>query len=157
MDRIITLHGPRRVLLALAIPLGLALVSGPAVSATKRPAAKNQDAKAAPAKPAAAPVAKGRLYAVVLGPGPAWKKQKPFKGPGLSQHRAYWQGLLADGRVASAGPLGEESGLALIRVRDQREANAVVAADPAVKARIFQGAARPYAAELISTPVLTGG
>lgn len=102
------------------------------------------------------PVAKGRLYAVALGAGAAWKKGQPFKGPGLEQHRAYWRALHKDGRVAAAGPLGDGSGLALIRARSQKEADALIAADPAVKARILAAVARPYAADLMSVPVLVG-
>ena len=105
---------------------------------------------------ARAPVAKGRLYAVVVGPGPAWKKGQPFKGPGLEQHRAYWKGLLGEGRIAAAGPLGDDSGLALIRAKNQKEADALLAADPAVRARILRAVARPYAADLMSVAVLVG-
>ena len=106
---------------------------------------------------AEAPVAKGRLFAVVLGPGAAWKKGQPFKGPGLDQHRSYWKGLLGQGRIAAAGPLGDGAGLALIRARNQKEADALIAADPAVKARILRAVARPYAADLLSVRVLMGG
>jgi uncharacterized protein len=127
---------------AVALALGLALVPAGAVWAEKQSAD--------------APIAKGRLYAVVLGPGPAWKRGQPFKGPGLDEHRHFWKQLFSQGRVASAGPLGQDTGLALIRAKDQREADALVANDPAVKARILRGMARPYTAELISTAVLVG-
>lgn len=103
-----------------------------------------------------APVAKGRLFAAVLGPGPKWKKGQPFKGPGLEQHRAYWKKLHEQGKVASAGPLGEDTGLILLRARNQSEASALVAADPAVKALILRGVARPYSSALTSADVLAG-
>ncbi|MFM5954381.1 MAG: YciI family protein [Novosphingobium sp.] len=103
-----------------------------------------------------APVAKGRLYAVLLGPGAAWKRGQPFKGPGLDEHRRYWKKLLGEGRVASAGPVGNETGLVLLRARNQSEADGIVAADPAVKARILRGVARPYSADLVSAAVLVG-
>lgn len=101
-------------------------------------------------------VAKGRLFAVVLGPGAVWKKGQPFKGPGLDQHRAYWKSLLAEGRVAAAGPLGDGSGLALVRAKHQKDADALIAADPAVKAKLLRGVARPYATDLVSVAVLIG-
>ena len=101
-------------------------------------------------------IAKGRLFAVVLGPGAAWKKGQPFKGPGLDAHRLYWKGLYAQGRVASAGPLGDRSGLALIRAKNQKEAEALIAADPAVRARVLTEVARPYSADLTSAAVLVG-
>lgn len=110
---------------------------------------KSEDAKPAP-------VAKGRLYAAVLGPGAKWKKGQPFKGPGLDQHRAYWKKLHEEGRVASAGPLGKDTGLILLRAKSQDEADALVAADPAVKALILRGVARPYSSSLTSAPVLAG-
>jgi uncharacterized protein len=102
------------------------------------------------------PVAKGRLFAAVLGPGPKWKKGQPFKGPGLDQHRAYWKKLHDEGRVASAGPLGDDTGLILLRAKNQAEASAIVAADPAVKAQILRGVALPYNSALTSAEVLAG-
>ena len=113
------------------------------------------ETKPAPTAPSP-PIAKGRLFAVVLGPGAAWKKGQPFKGPGLDAHRLYWKGLYAEGRVAAAGPLGDRSGLALIRAKNQKEADALLAADPAVRARVLAEVARPYSAELTSAAVLMG-
>jgi uncharacterized protein YciI len=130
----------------LAIALILSLLPAPSVLAAKD--------KPAAAKPA--PVAKGRLYAVVLGPGAAWKKGQPFKGPGLEAHRAYWKKLFDEGRVASAGPLGADTGLAVIRARGQAEADALVAGDPAVRLRLLRSVARPYAPALTSAAVLEG-
>ena len=151
-DRIVRWAGP---LVAVAV-----LCAGPSLAGSR---AKQADAKASsktetkptPTTPAS-PVAKGRLFAVVLGPGSAWKKGQPFKGPGLDAHRQYWKGLYAEGRVASAGPLGDRSGLALIRAKNQKEADALLAADPAVKARVLAEVARPYSADLTSAPVLVG-
>jgi uncharacterized protein YciI len=155
-DRIVRWAGP---LLAAVV-----LCAGPSF-AESRPkhsdekvetkASTKSDTKAAPTAPAP-PIAKGRLFAVVLGPGAAWKKGQPFKGPGLDAHRAYWKGLYAQGRVASAGPLGDRSGLALIRAKNQKEADALIAADPAVRARVLAEVARPYSADLTSAPVLVG-
>lgn len=98
----------------------------------------------------------GTVFAVVLGPGPAWKRGQPFKGPGLDAHRRYWQRLHKDGRVASAGPLGNDTGLAVVRARNQREADALIANDPAVRSRILRGLARPHAAVLVSLPEQRG-
>ncbi len=132
----------RAFITAVVLTLGLALIPAEAVRAEK-------DA-------AGTLIAKGRLFAVVLSPGPAWKRGQPFKGPGLDEHRRYWKRLHAEGRVASAGPLGQDTGLAVVRARDQREIDSLIASDPAVRARILRGVARPYAAELISTAVLVG-
>lgn len=116
--------------------------------------ARGKPAKpAAPAKSEAAPAAakvapvparrSGSLFAVVIGPGPAWKKGQPLK-KSSDGHWKYWQDLHAKGMVDSAGPVGQDTGFVLLRARNQREANAVIAADPAVRAGKFRGVARPY-------------
>ncbi|MFM5917321.1 MAG: YciI family protein [Novosphingobium sp.] len=153
-DRIVRWAGPLFAAVVLCAGPGLAgsRTDRSAPKADARPSAKADTKAAAPAPP----IARGRLFAVVLGPGAAWKKGQPFKGPGLDQHRAYWKGLHAEGRVASAGPLGDRSGLALIRAKNQKEADALIAADPAVKARVLAEVARPYSADLVSAPVLVG-
>ncbi|MFM5895708.1 MAG: YciI family protein [Novosphingobium sp.] len=155
-DRIVQWAGP---LLAAVV-----LCAGPgwagarprnAEASVEAKAPAKAESKSAPTAPAPI-IAKGRLFAVVLGPGAAWKKGQPFKGPGLDAHRLYWKGLYAEGRVASAGPLGDRSGLALIRAKNQKEADALLAADPAVKAKVLAEVARPYSADLTSAPVLVG-
>ncbi len=134
-------------------PFVLALGAAALVLLAAAPVLAERDKPQAEAK---VPVAKGRLYAAVLGPGPKWKKGQPFKGPGLDQHRTYWKKLHDEGRVASAGPLGEDTGLILLRAKNQSEANALIAADPAVKAQILRGIARPYSAALMRPEVLAG-
>ena len=155
-DRIVRWVGP--------VVAALVLCAGPGFAGSRHKQAEAKadtkasaktDSKSTPISPAPV-IAKGRLFAVVLGPGAAWKKGQPFKGPGLDAHRAYWKGLYAQGRVASAGPLGDRSGLALIRAKNQKEADALLAADPAVKARVLAEVARPYSADLLSAPVLAG-
>ena len=155
-DRIVRWVGPLLAVVVLCAGPGLA---GPrpqkAETRADTRASAKPDAKPAPAAPAPV-IAKGHLFAVVLGPGSAWKKGQPFKGPGLDAHRQYWKGLLAAGRVASAGPLGDRSGLALIRAKNQKEADALLAGDPAVRARVLIEVARPYSADLLSAAVLVG-
>lgn len=155
-DRIVRWAGPLLAVMVLGAGPGFAGSRHKAAEAkveAKAPA--KAESKSAPAAPAPV-IAKGRLFAVVLGPGAAWKKGQPFKGPGLDAHRQYWKELYAQGRVASAGPLGDRSGLALIRAKNQKEADALLAADPAVKARVLAEVARPYSADLMSAAVLTG-
>ncbi len=155
-DRIVGWAGPLLAALVLSAGPSFAGSRHKAVEAkveTKAPT--KSETKSAPTTPAPV-IAKGRLFAVVLGPGAAWKKGQPFKGPGLDQHRQYWKGLYAQGRVASAGPLGDRSGLALIRAKNQKEADSLINADPAVKARVLAEVARPYSADLMSAPVLAG-
>ena len=97
-DRIVRWVGPLVAVVVLCAGPGLA---GPrpqkaetkAETRADSKAAGKTDAKSAPTTPAPI-VAKGRLFAVVLGPGSAWKKGQPFKGPGLDAHRLYWKGCL---------------------------------------------------------------
>ena len=159
-DRIVRWVGPLLAVVVLCAGPGLA-GSRPQKAETRAEtradsrASGKAESKSAPAAPAPI-IAKGRLFAVVLGPGSAWKKGQPFKGPGLDAHRQYWKGLHAQGRVAAAGPLGDRSGLALIRAKNQNEADALIAADPAVRARVLTEVARPYSADLLSAAVLIG-
>ena len=155
-DRIVRWVGPLLAAVVLCAGPGLAGARPKKAEAkVESKASAKSETKSAPATPAPV-IAKGRLFAVVLGPGQAWKKGQPFKGPGLDAHRQYWKGLLAAGRVAAAGPLGDRSGLALIRAKSQNEADALLAADPAVKARVLAEVARPYSADLLSAAVLIG-
>ncbi len=95
----------------------------------------------------------GALYAVVMGPGPKWKHGQPLRR-GSDAHYRYWQELYQDGRVASAGPVGQDTGFALLRARNQSDANKAIAADPAVKSGQFRGVARPYAPSLANAGAL---
>jgi len=130
--------------------LALALVAAPLAAADR-----NKPEAAAAQKPAK-PV-KGKLFAIVLGPGPEWKKGQPLKAPAMPEHRRYWARLNDEGRIASAGPLGEDTGLILMRAKNLAEATAAISADPAVKARLLRGVARPYVAAMTNAAALEGG
>ncbi|MFC0588869.1 YciI family protein [Novosphingobium aquiterrae] len=146
----------RRALAGLAVlglllgPQGAAARSRPAKPPAQKAAAANERSKTAetataPDKAKARPVQRGgSLYAVVMGPGPAWKKGQPLRKSRSDEHWRYWQDLHDKGLVESAGPVGKDTGFALLRARNQREANAVLAADPAIRAGRFRGVARPY-------------
>jgi uncharacterized protein YciI len=109
-------------------------------------------AQEAPA-PAAAPHS-GRLFAVLLEPGPAWKPGRPFREQGLLDHFNYWMKLFRDGRIVTAGPLGDDGGLVLLRAAGQADADAILAADPALAAGIFTGTVRPYAPPMVNADAL---
>lgn len=134
---------------ALALTLGTAQTA----EARSRRAPKVETAEAGPAKAkvVTAPEARSAprrsgapLFAVVLGPGPAWKRGQPLRRGASDSHYRYWQDLHRQGRVESAGPVGKDTGFALLHARSQREANAVLAADPAVRSGQFRAVARPY-------------
>lgn len=96
-------------------------------------------------------VASAKLFALILRPGAAWKPGRAFAEQGLRDHFHYWMKLFRDGRIASAGPLGTDSGLVLLFARDLADAEAIMRADPAIQARIFTGDVRAYA------PPMTNG
>ena len=76
----------------------------------------------------------------------------------LSAHSAYWQDQLKAGRALFAGGMKGEywDNMALIvfEAGSQQEADALVAADPAVKAFVFQAQARPFDVHFISNKYL---
>jgi len=115
----------------------------PAISQTLLPISRSDDV-----------ASKRGLYAVVFAAGPAWRRGKPFAEQGLRQHFDYWMALFKSGRVATAGPLGEDGGLVLLTASDQAEANLILAADPAIKAGIFTGSIRPYSPPMMNPGVL---
>ncbi|MBS0474850.1 MAG: hypothetical protein JSR28_06845 [Proteobacteria bacterium] len=90
----------------------------------------------------------GPLYAVVIGPGPSWKKGQPLRASKSDGHYRYWQDLQSKGLIESAGPVGKDTGFVLLHARNQREANALLAADPAIRDGRFRAVARPYAQTL---------
>ena len=109
------------------------------------------------AGPPATAEADARLYAIVLEPGPAWKPGRPFEEQGLGPHLAYWVALHRQGRIVTAGPLGDDSGLVLFYAADQRAAEAVLAGDPAIAAGVFAGSVRPYAPPMVNAARLAAG
>lgn len=106
------------------------------------------------ARPAAPAPAAQPLFALILAPGPAWKPGRPFAEQGLRPHFDYWMALFHAGRIASAGPVGSDGGLVLLRAADQAAADAILAADPAIVAGIFTGTVRPYAPPMVNADAL---
>ncbi|MGH6634175.1 YciI family protein [Sphingopyxis sp.] len=134
------------LLLSLAAPaLPAAAQTGAAQTAATHPDTAPQSATAPAAQP---------LFALILAPGPAWKPGKPFAEQGLRPHFDYWMALFRQGRVASAGPVGADGGLVLLRAADQAAADAILAADPAIVAGIFTGTVRRYAPPMVNANAL---
>lgn len=107
----------------------------------------------APAAPAAAALDQP-LFALFFAPGPMWKPGRPFAEQGLRPHFDYWMNLHRQGRIASAGAVGTDSGLVVLRAADQAAADAILAADPAIVSGIFTGTIRPYKPPMINAAVL---
>lgn len=72
----------------------------------------------------------------------------------LSAHAAYWQAQLKAGRALVGGGMKgdywDNMALIIFEAASQQEADALVAADPAVKAFVFQAQARPFDVNFIS-------
>ncbi len=77
------------------------------------------------------------LYAVTYRAGPAWQPGRPMEAQGLRDHFFYMRSLHRQGLIAAAGPMGSQGGLMLIYVPDRAAAEAILAKDPAIQARIF--------------------
>ena len=78
----------------------------------------------------------------------------------LSAHAAYWQEQLKAGRALLAGGMKGEywdnMALIIFEAASPQEADAIVAADPAVKAFVFQAQARPFDVHFISNKYSAG-
>ena len=78
----------------------------------------------------------------------------------LAGHSAYWQEQLKAGRALVAGGMKGEywdnMALIIFEAASQQEADALVAADPAVKAFVFQAQARPFDLFFISNKFAPG-
>lgn len=97
-------------------------------------------AQLAPEQPPVAPVAAQPLsiYAILYRPGPSWREGVPMVEQSLGPHGRYIADQARNGRVRAAGPFASEGGIVLLRVASEEEAQAFVAADPAVVAGLFE-------------------
>jgi len=122
--------------LALALPLGAG-----GVSAAQTPASPEK-------------VSAMTVYAIIYRPGPAWRPDVPMSEQGLRDHFFYLRRIDAEGRIALAGPVGEDGGLILLRAESKADADAFVAADPAVVAGLFVGEPRPFVPRFVGRDTL---
>jgi uncharacterized protein YciI len=68
----------------------------------------------------------------------------------IGDHFRYLKDLLAKGKLLIAGPCEDASmGIAVIECGNEEEARKVVAADPAVVARVFSCEVKPYRVSLM--------
>jgi uncharacterized protein len=61
----------------------------------------------------------------------------PEEGALMGRHAAYWQGLMAEGKVVAIGPVADPKGffgVGILALADDEDPAALVANDPAVKA-----------------------
>jgi uncharacterized protein YciI len=84
-------------------------------------------------------------YLVIYRPGSAWLVGKSVSEQPLTEHGKYMLNLYIKGSMKLAGPFTDDAGGAvLLAVADESEAKTTVAADPAVKSRIFVYEMHPW-------------
>lgn len=82
------------------------------------------------------------IFVFVYRAGPTWKPGRPMSEQGLAAHGAYMKRLFVEGRIHAAGALGPEGGLVILYAHDLAGAEAMLAADPAIRTGIFTGEVR---------------
>lgn len=93
-----------------------------------------------------------QLFLFLFRPGPAWQHGVPMRQQNLREHGAYHAGLVRDGRsVAGGGYVGEDGGMAIVRAADIAEAQAMLAADPAIRNGVFVAELRQWQPRFHST------
>ncbi|KAF1719913.1 YciI family protein [Pseudoxanthomonas wuyuanensis] len=84
-------------------------------------------------------------YLVLYRPGPAWAAGKPIRQQPPKEHGRYMLELFKQGKLRSAGPFEDDSGAAVVLLAvDAAEAEALVAADPAVAEGVFRYQIHPW-------------
>ena len=97
-----------------------------------------------PAPPSAAEQPR-QLFLFLFRPGPAWRAGVPMPQQDLRAHAAYHARLVQEGRsVAGGGYVGEEGGMAIVRATNRAEAEAMLAADPAIRNGVFVAELRQW-------------
>jgi uncharacterized protein YciI len=86
------------------------------------------------------------LFLFLFRPGPAWQAGVPMRRQNLRAHAEYHARLLREGRsFAGGGYVGVDGGLAIVRAADRAEAEAMLAADPAILNGVFVAELRQWA------------
>jgi uncharacterized protein YciI len=80
------------------------------------------------------------VFVITYKPGPAWQAGMPMNRQALGPHAAYWTRLAREGRAVGAGPFTDmDGGIAVINAANLEDAQAIMAADPAVTSGVFVG------------------
>jgi len=95
------------------------------------------------------------LFIFAYSPGPAWIEGKPMHEQNLLPHGRYISALHKAGRIFAAGPYGDrDGGVALVWAKDREEADATLAADPAIVDGLFVAEIRAWAPRFVSDEAL---
>lgn len=99
----------------------------------------------APASPPPAAPAARQLFLFIYRPGPTWIPGRPMAQQDLRAHAAYHAALVRDGRSVGGGDFrGMDGGMAIIRAANRAEAEAMLAADPAILNGVFAAEIRQW-------------
>jgi uncharacterized protein YciI len=94
---------------------------------------------------AQAVAAPSQLYLFLYRPGPAWRAGMPMQRQELRAHADYHARLVREGRsFAAGGFVGLDGGMAIIRAPNRAEADALLAADPAILNGVFVAEIRQW-------------
>lgn len=118
------------------------LTAWPTVCSTT--AAANLMESNKPPRPEATAQNDAKLFVIIYRPGPNWLSGVPMRDQGLIDHFHYMRELHESGRMLLAGPLGEDSGLVIVRAATKEEVDEIVKSDPAVVEGKFIGAVESY-------------
>ena len=96
-----------------------------------------------PAEPAKASTK--QTYLLIYRPGPQWVAGKSIRQQPLGDHGKYMLSLYVRGVMTQAGPLTDDAGGAVVlRVANEAEAKAIIAADPAIISGVFVSELHPW-------------
>lgn len=85
------------------------------------------------------------LFLFLFSPGPAWRPGVPMRQQDLRDHAAYHDRLVREGRGFAGGAYrGMDGGMAIVRAADLAEAQAMLAADPAIVNGVFVAELRQW-------------
>ena len=100
---------------------------------------------ALPAAAQQSPEPARELFLFLYRPGPAWVAGRPMNQQDLRPHAEYHARLVREGRsVAGGGFVGREEGMAIVRAANLAEAEAMLAADPAIANGVFAAEIRHW-------------
>jgi uncharacterized protein YciI len=86
-----------------------------------------------------------QLFLFLFRPGPNWREGVPMRQQNLREHAAYHDRLVREGRgFAGGGYVGMDGGMAIVRAADRAEAEAILAADPAILNGVFAAELREW-------------
>ncbi|MDH5824497.1 YciI family protein [Luteimonas sp. RD2P54] len=86
------------------------------------------------------------LFLVIYGPGPAWEPGKPTREQPLQEHGSYMLDLYEQGVLREAGGFADaDGGAAVIHAADERQARAMLDADPVIERGVMTYTLRQWA------------